>query len=84
MEAQAARDSGMVVVSRTDGIVTHVDAERVKVRVTGPNGEDVPPGEPQNLEYILQKYQRSNQDTCLNQRPLVYEGEDVVPGASTC
>ncbi len=80
LEAQAARDSGMVVVSRTNGIVTHVDAERVKVRVTGPNGEDLPPNEPQNLEYILQKYQRSNQDTCLNQRPLVYEGEDVVPG----
>lgn len=80
LEAQAARDSGMVVVSRTNGIVTHVDAERVKVRVTGPNGEKLPPNEPQNLEYILQKYQRSNQDTCLNQRPLVYEGEDVVPG----
>ena len=81
LEAQAARDSGMVVVSRTNGIVTHVDAERVKVRVTGPNGETLPPNEfPQELEYILQKYQRSNQDTCLNQRPLVYEGEDVVPG----
>ncbi|MDJ0713028.1 MAG: DNA-directed RNA polymerase subunit beta [Prochloraceae cyanobacterium] len=84
LEAQAARDSGMVVVSRTYGIVTRVDAKVVKVRVTAP-----PPGEEnkkqakeegKEIVYYLQKYQRSNQDTCLNQRPLVYEGEDVVPG----
>lgn len=76
LEAQAARDSGMVVVSRTKGIVTEVDANLVKVRVTDP--EDELDG--QIIVYELQKYQRSNQDTCLNQRPLVYEGEDVVPG----
>ena len=80
LEAQAARDSGMVVVSRTHGIVTYVDAEVVKVRVEeGENGLYAPdPGE--EIVYKLQKYQRSNQDTCLNQRPLVYAGEDVVPG----
>jgi DNA-directed RNA polymerase subunit beta len=80
LEAQAARDSGMVVVSRTHGIVTYVDAEVVKVRVEeGNNGLYAPaPGE--EITYKLQKYQRSNQDTCLNQRPLVYAGEDVVPG----
>ena len=76
LEAQAARDSGMVVVSRTHGIVTYVDAKIVKVRVIDEND----PLNGQILEYELQKYQRSNQDTCLNQRPLVYEGEDVVPG----
>ena len=80
LEAQAARDSGMVVVSRTHGIVTYVDAEVVRVRVEeGNNGLYAPePGE--EIAYKLQKYQRSNQDTCLNQRPLVYAGEDVVPG----
>ena len=80
LEAQAARDSGMVVVSRTHGIVTYVDAEVVRVRVEeGNNGLYAPePGE--EIVYKLQKYQRSNQDTCLNQRPLVYAGEDVVPG----
>ncbi|MGB5634113.1 MAG: DNA-directed RNA polymerase subunit beta [Waterburya sp.] len=80
LEAQAARDSGMVVVSRTHGIVTYVDAEVVRVRVEeGNNGLYAPePGE--KITYKLQKYQRSNQDTCLNQRPLVYAGEDVVPG----
>ena len=80
LEAQAARDSGMVVVSRTHGIVTYVDANLVKVRVEeGNNGLYAPePGE--EIIYKLQKYQRSNQDTCLNQRPLVYAGEEVVPG----
>ncbi|NJK49674.1 DNA-directed RNA polymerase subunit beta [Candidatus Gracilibacteria bacterium] len=71
LEAQAARDSGMVVVSRHVGKVTYVDATVVKVRVDE-TGEEI--------VYRLQKYERSNQDTCLNQRPLVYIGEDVVPG----
>ncbi len=80
LEAQAARDSGMVVVSRTHGIVAHVDATTVKVRVTEGNNDKHTPAPGKILEYKLQKYQRSNQDTCLNQRPLVYVGEDVVPG----
>ena len=80
LEAQAARDSGMVVVSRTHGIVTHVDATTVKVRVTEGENDKHAPAPGKGLEYKLQKYQRSNQDTCLNQRPLVYVGEDVVPG----
>jgi DNA-directed RNA polymerase subunit beta len=71
LEAQAARDSGMVVVSRHEGTVTWVDATQIKVRVNETGNEIV---------YRLQKYERSNQDTCLNQRPLVYIGEEVVPG----
>jgi DNA-directed RNA polymerase subunit beta len=76
LEAQAARDSGMVIVSKTDGEVTYIDATKIRVRPT------VAEGEPQasEIEYQLQKYQRSNQDTCLNQRPLVYEGDQVVAG----
>ncbi|MGK7950206.1 MAG: DNA-directed RNA polymerase subunit beta [Xenococcaceae cyanobacterium] len=80
LEAQAARDSGMVVVSRTHGIVTHVDAGIIRVRVTEGNNDKHAPSPGTEIEYRLQKYQRSNQDTCLNQRPLVYVGEDVVPG----
>ncbi len=71
LEAQAARDSGMVVVSRTSGVVTYVSADEIVVR---PDDG----GDP--IVYRLQKYQRSNQDTCLNQRPLVYAGDRVVPG----
>jgi DNA-directed RNA polymerase subunit beta len=77
LEAQAARDSGMVIVSRTNGIVTYVDASEIRVRVTGPETHEKLGDE---IVYLLQKYQRSNQDTCLNQRPLVYVNEDVVPG----
>ncbi|MEO0735164.1 MAG: DNA-directed RNA polymerase subunit beta, partial [Bacteroidota bacterium] len=80
LEAQTARDSGMVVVSRTHGIVTYVDAEVVRVRVEEGNNGLYAPDPGQEIVYKLQKYQRSNQDTCLNQRPLVYAGEDVVPG----
>jgi DNA-directed RNA polymerase subunit beta len=70
LEAQAARDSGMVIVSRTDGEVTFVSADRLRVR--DPQGREI--------EYQLQKYQRSNQDTCLNQRPIVFAGDKVVTG----
>jgi len=80
LEAQAARDSGMVVVSHHHGIATYVDAERIRVRVQPEPSEDGMTPDPYDVEYLLQKYQRSNQDTCLNQRPLVFEGEEVVPG----
>ncbi|MBE9158444.1 DNA-directed RNA polymerase subunit beta [Nodosilinea sp. LEGE 06152] len=70
LEAQAARDSGMVIISRTDGEIVYLDADMIKVR--DPEG---------NVhEYELQKYQRSNQDTCLNQRPIVFPGEQVQSG----
>lgn len=71
LEAQAARDSGMVIVSRTDGVISYVDANRIRVRPDG-NGSEI--------EYQISKYQRSNQDTCLNQRPLVQKGDRVVAG----
>ncbi len=70
LEAQAARDSGMVVVSRADGEVSYVDAKEIRVKDS--SGRET--------YYEIQKYQRSNQDTCLNQRPLVFEGDDVVTG----
>ncbi|HCF30409.1 MAG TPA: DNA-directed RNA polymerase subunit beta, partial [Cyanobacteria bacterium UBA11049] len=70
LEAQAARDSGMVIISRTDGEVSYVDATRIRVR-SNSGGE---------IEYQVSKYQRSNQDTCLNQRPLVQKGDKVAAG----
>jgi DNA-directed RNA polymerase subunit beta len=75
LEAQAARDSGMVIVSRTPGVVTYVDAQRIRVRPT-----ETAKANPAEIEYELQKYHRSNQDTCLNQRPIVFEGDEVVTG----
>ena len=70
LEAQAARDSGMVMVSLEDGIVTYISADRICV--TNQEGKEI--------SYNLQKYQRSNQDTCINQRPSVWLGEEVVTG----
>lgn len=70
LEAQAARDSGMVMVSLEDGIVTYISADRICV--TNQQGKEI--------SYNLQKYQRSNQDTCINQRPSVWLGEEVVAG----
>jgi len=83
LEAQAARDSGMVIVSRTDGDVVYVDATEIRVRASGQlsaasGSQAVEKG--QELKYKLSKYQRSNQDTCLNQKPLVRIGEKVVAG----
>jgi len=75
LEAQAARDSGMVIVSRTNGVVTYVDAERIRVQPEPIDGKQY-----RDIEYELQKYHRSNQDTCLNQRPIVFEGDEVVAG----
>jgi DNA-directed RNA polymerase subunit beta len=80
LEAQAARDSGMVLVSRTNGTVTYVDGKRIRVRPQPPEGEAEVAEPPAEIEYRLQKYQRSNQDTCLNQRPLVFEGDEIVSG----
>ncbi|AFY48653.1 DNA-directed RNA polymerase, beta subunit [Nostoc sp. PCC 7524] len=71
LEAQGARDSGMVIISRTDGDVTYVDATEIRVRPK-PNAPEI--------KYTISKYQRSNQDTCLNQKPLVRMGERVVAG----
>ncbi len=70
LEAQAARDSGMVIVSRTAGEVTYVSADEIRVR--DEDGSET--------RYYLQKYQRSNQDTCLNQRPIAFVGDQVIPG----
>ena len=70
LEAQAARDSGMVVVSLEDGIISYISADRICV--TSNQGKEI--------SYNLQKYQRSNQDTCINQRPSVWLGEEVVAG----
>ena len=70
LEAQAARDSGMVVVSLEDGIITYISAD--KICVTNSQKKEI--------SYNLQKYQRSNQDTCINQRPSVWLGEEVVTG----
>jgi DNA-directed RNA polymerase subunit beta len=77
MEKIVARDSGVTVVTRRDGVVESVDATRIVVRVDKPGGAARDPGVD---IYNLVKCQRSNQNTCINQRPIVREGEHVSAG----
>ena len=76
MEETVARDSGAAITARRGGIVDQVDATRIVIRAIG----DVEPGQSGVDIYTLQKFQRSNQDTCINQRPLVKVGETVEQG----
>jgi DNA-directed RNA polymerase subunit beta len=73
LEGKVARDSGVCTVARREGIVESVDATRIVVRVEGEGGEfpDI---------YRLQKFQRSNQSTAYNQKPIVRAGDRVRPG----
>ena len=72
-----ARDSGVTVVARRDGVVESVDATRIVVRADKPSGG---PRDPGVDIYNLIKYQRSNQNTCINQKPIVAEGDQVDAG----
>jgi DNA-directed RNA polymerase subunit beta len=76
MEETVARDSGAAIAARRSGVVDQVDATRIVVRVT----EDMHAGESGVDIYTLMKFQRSNQSTCINQRPLVKVGDTVARG----
>ena len=76
MEPIVARDSGAAIAARRTGVVDQVDATRIVIRATeerdaSKSGVDI---------YRLQKFQRSNQSTCINQRPLVQVGDRVEKG----
>jgi DNA-directed RNA polymerase subunit beta len=76
MEETVARDSGAAIGARRPGIVDQVDAARIVIRVTG----EVQPGQSGVDIYTLQKFQRSNQNTCINQKPLVKVGDVIEAG----
>ena len=76
MEAVVARDSGAAITARRTGVVDQVDARRIVIRAT----EETDPAKSGVDIYTLQKFQRSNQNTCINQRPLVRIGERVEAG----
>jgi DNA-directed RNA polymerase subunit beta len=76
MEDVVARDSGAAIAARRTGMVDQVDATRIVIRAT----EDMDPTKSGVDIYRLQKYQRSNQNTCINQRPLVRVGDLVRKG----
>jgi DNA-directed RNA polymerase subunit beta len=77
MERYVARDSGVCVVADRSGVIDSVDASRIVVRV---NDQDADVDEAPVDIYNLTKYTRSNQNTCINQRPIVREGDQIVRG----
>ena len=77
MERKVAIDSGVTVIARRGGTVDSVDAARIVVRV---NDDETVAGEPGVDIYSLIKYTRSNQNTCINQRPLVKPGDAIAGG----
>lgn len=76
MEATVARDSGAAISAKRAGIIDQVDATRIVIRASG----EIEAGNPGVDIYTLEKFQRSNQDTCINQRPLVNVGDYVEAG----
>src|SRR5688500_4868486 len=76
MESIVAVDSGAVVVARRTGVVEQIDGTRIVIRAT----EETDPSKPGVDIYRLQKFQRSNTSTCINQRPLVQVGNKIVAG----
>ena len=76
IEEVVARDSGAAIVARRGGVIDQVDAMRIVIRVT----EDLEPGDPGVDIYRMRKFQRSNQNSCINQKPLVKVGDSVTRG----
>jgi DNA-directed RNA polymerase subunit beta len=76
VEQNVAIDSGVTIIAKREGIVDKIDGKRIVVRVT----ENISTEESGVDIYTLQKFQRSNQSTCINQRPLVKVGDKVKPG----
>ena len=80
MEKVTARDSGAVVLCKRSGIVDSVDSERIIVRVEGAPHQGQLSREVGADIYTLTKFKRSNQNTCINQKPIVRQGQRVVKG----
>ena len=76
MEATVARDSGAAITARRTGVVTKVDATRIVIQASERTRNDDPVVD----IYKLHKFQRSNQSTCINQRPLVKVGDEIKGG----
>ncbi len=80
MEQVTARDSGAVVICKRSGIVDSVDSERIIVRVEGSAHEGQLSREVGADIYQLTKFKRSNQNTCISQKPIVFQGQRVKKG----
>jgi DNA-directed RNA polymerase subunit beta len=80
MEGVTARDSGAVILARRNGVIDSVDSERIIVRVEGEHHPTQLSREVGSDIYQLIKFKRSNQNTCINQKPIVRQGDRVLKG----
>ena len=80
MEGVTARDSGAVILAKRNGIIDSVDSERIIVRVEGEHHPTQLSREVGSDIYQLTKFKRSNQNTCINQKPIVRKGDRVLKG----
>ena len=80
MEGVTARDSGAVILAKRNGLVDSVDSERIIVRVEGEHHPTQLSREVGSDIYQLIKFKRSNQNTCINQKPIVRKGDRVLKG----
>ena len=80
MEGVTARDSGAVILAKRNGLIDSVDSERIIVRVEGEHHPTQLSREVGSDIYQLTKFKRSNQNTCINQKPIVRKGDRVIKG----
>ncbi len=83
MEEKIAHDSGAMIIADEDGVITQVDSNCISLEIkegSTPHPRQVLTGEARVIEYDLMKFVRTNQNTCVNQRPVVEVGQKVVKG----
>jgi len=80
LEHVVAKNAGTVVCAERDGVVEYADSEVIRIRVSSKSVKETNPFRTEEDEYILKKYIRSNQNTCINQRPIVRQGDKVAAG----
>ncbi len=80
LEHVVAKNAGTVVRSERSGVIEYADSEVIRVRVTKRGQQDENPFRTEEDEYVLKKFVRSNQNTCINQRPIVSKGDKVEAG----
>ena len=84
LEKRVALDSRSIIVAEQDGIVESVDAKKIVLRYNLSEDHVITSFDDELKTYELVKFRRTNQDTCVNLRPIVYKGEKVVKGQPLC
>jgi len=84
LEPHVAKDSRTMINAEGDGVVTYVDSEKVTIKYTQTNEEKIVSFDNDTKEYLLTKFQKTNQRTCINNQPIVRVGDKVKKGQVLC